>query len=64
MFHTPDNYSRWQQHDTEQENRLNELPECSECGEHIQSDFCYEVNGEYICEECMEGHKKYTEDLI
>ena len=63
MFHVSDNYDRWLQHDTEQENRLRDLPECSECGEPIQDEFCYEVNGEYICENCMDSHKKCTEDL-
>lgn len=50
--------------DREQQNWLAKRPICCECDEHIQSETCYEINGEYICESCMDDHKKYTTDLI
>ena len=40
------------------------LPMCAECGERIDSEFCYEINGEIICVTCMEQYKKFTADLM
>jgi formylmethanofuran dehydrogenase subunit E len=60
----PDNYSQWARHDAEQESELHLLPYCSECGEHIQADTCFEINDEIICEECMEHFRKYTVELM
>lgn len=55
----------WKRHDAEQEEQLNKLQECSECGDRIQDEKCFEINGKYICKKCMkENHEVYTEDLI
>ncbi len=43
---------------------LAKLPRCSECDEPIQDDFCYEINGEIICEECLKEYRKRTEDVM
>lgn len=52
-------------YDAMKEKRLAELPECCECGEHIQDEYCFEINGEYICEECLnDNHRKRTEDVV
>ena len=60
-----DNYDRWEQYDAEQEAQIKRLPVCSECGEPIQDEHCYEIDGEYICEECLENnHKKSVESII
>lgn len=40
------------------------LPECSECGEKITDDTCYEINGEYICIDCMENRMVRTRDIV
>lgn len=64
-MYIPDNYDLFARHDAEQEAQSEKLPECSECGEKIQTEHCYEVNGEYICPDCMErNHKVFTEDII
>lgn len=61
----PDNYSQWENHERRQEARLARRPVCYECGEHIQDDECWEMNGELICTDCLEtNHKKCTEDYI
>ena len=44
--------------DREQNKRLAELPECEECGEPIQDEEAYYINGGWICESCMEAYKK------
>lgn len=49
----------------DKEKELESLPACYECGKHITSEYCYEINGEYICEECLNlYHKKSTDDFI
>lgn len=58
-----DNYDFWRKHDAEQEKRLSKLPKCSECGEPIQEESCYFINGEYICESCMDNYKVYVDEL-
>lgn len=41
------------------------LPECYECGKLIEEPCCYELNGEAVCESCLEqNHKKYTTDMM
>lgn len=60
-----DNYDLWAKHDAEQEAALERLPRCCECDEPIQDDYCYEVNGECVCEGCMtQNHRKWTEDFM
>lgn len=49
----------------EQEEKVKRSPKCTECGEHIQDEYFYEIDGVYICCECMkDNHKKWTEDYI
>lgn len=58
-----DNYDLWIQHDAEMEERLSKLPVCDECGETIQTEECYEINGEVICPECLKNnHRRWVED--
>ena len=65
MSYIPDNYDKWARHDAEQEAELNKLPECCECGEKIQSEHCYEINGEYLCPVCLvDNHRKAVEDIV
>lgn len=60
-----DNYSLWERREVQLEKELALRPVCGYCDEHIQGEYCYEVNGELICEECMEDHfRKATEDCI
>lgn len=64
MFYTDDPVSDYDRYCNEQQRKLDRLPECSECGEKIQDEYCFEVNDEYICEQCMQEHKKSVELLI
>lgn len=64
-MYAPDNYSQWEEHEGQAEARLARRPVCYECGEHIQDDECWEMNGELICTDCLEtNHKKHTEDYM
>lgn len=53
-----DNYSLWEMHEADQERRLAKLPECADCGEPIQDESAYYINGEWICEDCMESYRR------
>ena len=64
-MYIPDNYDLFKQHDAEQQKQLDRLPRCSECERPIQDEFCFEVNGELVCDECMNNnHRKWVEDFI
>ena len=64
-MYCPDNYDAFCRHDAEQERALRKLPECSECGEKIMDEECYEFNGELICPTCLRDyHRKHTEDYM
>jgi formylmethanofuran dehydrogenase subunit E len=59
MYRTDDPYDDFLRHDAEQQAWLDSLPRCAICGEPIQDEYCYEINGENICEECLyENYRK------
>lgn len=58
-----DNYDLFREHDLEMEKALEKLPHCSCCGEPIQEDYFYEINGEVLCVHCLnEYYRKDTAD--
>jgi formylmethanofuran dehydrogenase subunit E len=62
MYRTNDPFADLDRWEWEKERRLNKLPKCSECGEHIQSEYAYQFNGEYICPDCLAAHKVDIEE--
>ena len=65
MYHTDNPLADFNRHDAEQERKRQQLPICYECGNPITDEYLYEINGEYICSECLESnHKKSVEDVI
>lgn len=64
-MYIPDNYDKWEQHEAEKQAEFARLPLCSCCCEPIQDDFCYQIDGEIFCEECLnEQFRKETDSLI
>lgn len=65
IFRTDDpaaDFDRW---DAEQTAWLAKRPVCCYCGEPIKDDFCYEINGEYYCEDCLDMHfRKAVNDCV
>ena len=57
----PDNYDLWERHEREKERKLASRPDCKDCGNHIQDDFYFEVEGDILCEECM--YDRYCKDV-
>ena len=65
MFYTGDPLSDFAKHDAEQQAQLDKLPECAECGEKIQDEYAYYINGEWIHEKCMnENYRKEVSDYV
>ena len=60
-----DAYSQWDHRERKREAWLRKRPVCCYCGEHIQSEYFYLINGEPICEDCLESElRKNTEDYM
>ncbi len=50
--------------EAEQESWLSERPECADCGEHIQDEQAYYINGEWMCQGCMSTYLVEVRDYI
>lgn len=58
-----DNYSVWEANERRMEDWLSRKPICSYCGQHIQDERLFDINGLLYHEECAkEEFLKYTED--
>ena len=44
--------------DAEQNGKLEALPVCADCDEHIQDEKAYYINGEWICMNCMSSYER------
>ena len=60
IFRTDDPLADFESWDAEQQKTSEQLPTCCECGEKIRDDFCYEIEGEPICGECMYEHHRIS----
>jgi formylmethanofuran dehydrogenase subunit E len=54
MSRMPDNYDLWEQHQAEQDKQLESCDICSECGNPIQDDHYYNINGDLWCPNCID----------
>lgn len=60
-----DVYDMWEQRESEKERELQKLPVCSECGEPIQTEICFEFDDELICPDCLNRyHRKWVDDYV
>lgn len=61
----PDNYDIWRAHQTRIEETEKRLPRCDRCKLRIADDYLYHIDGEILCEECMnEKYRKDTDDYM
>lgn len=49
------------QHDTECERWLERRPVCADCGEHIQDEYMYVIDGKNICPSCLEDYREWID---
>lgn len=55
----------FESYDWEQTRKLEKLPKCDYCFDPIQDDCYYEINGEIICECCIDRFfRKAVEDYV
>lgn len=57
VFYSNDPIADFDAWDAEQNRQLAKLPVCADCDDPIQDDFAYYINGEWICERCMDAYK-------
>lgn len=63
-MNVPDNYDIYQSHQRSLDRELSRLPVCAYCDNPIQDECYYEIEGETICEECLNANfRKYVCDL-
>lgn len=58
MSYTDDPLADFTSYDRGQAKRLERLPECADCGEPIQDETAFYIDGEWICENCMEAYRQ------
>lgn len=65
FYRTDDPVADFEKHDAEQEAELEKMPVCTNCLEHIQGGYLFDIEGEIYCEECAyELFRKDTVDYI
>lgn len=62
MFYTDDPIADYERYSAQQEAELDRLPRCSECDQPIQEEYAYYINGEWICESCMNSY--YRKEVV
>ena len=55
-FRTGDPLDDFNRHDREQAKRLEQLPECDHCHKPIQDEHYFDINGDVICEKCLNNN--------
>ena len=55
MFDMSDRCEMWL---SEQEKKLSHFPKCDQCGEHIQDEYRYRIDGYLLCESCFDEYVK------
>lgn len=54
MPYSDDPLMDFDRYDREQAKRLAELPVCDYCNEPVQDDHYYLINGDNVCQDCLE----------
>ena len=58
VFRTGDPLTDFARHEAEREAWLAKRPVCADCEQHIQEEEAYYINGEWICEDCMDSYRQ------
>lgn len=62
---TSDPIADFHRYDAEQQQKLSELPVCSDCYEPIQGEHYFEFDCYFYCEDCLvNNHRKWVEDYV
>ena len=64
-MHIPDYNELFDRYDEKQQREMDKLPKCEYCGEPITNDFLYNINGDIICEDCLnDNFRKHVDDYM
>lgn len=58
MIYTNDPLSDFYRHDAEQDKQLKRLPRCAKCGEYIQQDTAVYIDGDWLCDDCVDRFRR------
>lgn len=58
---TDDPLKDFESWDREQAKQLAKLPLCNICGEPIQQEKAFKLDGEFICDDCIDNLKEYID---
>ncbi len=62
---TDDPIADFERHERQQQEQLERFPVCCECDKPITDEHYFEINGECLCEGCLnEHHRKWTDDYV
>lgn len=61
MYRSDDPELDFLRYDMEEQEWLKSRPKCRVCGEHIQDEKAYFINGWWICDICIEHYRKVVE---
>ena len=65
MIWTDDPVADFERYDAILQEQLKQMPHCINCGEPIQDDHLFNIDGDLFCEECMvENFRRSTEDYV
>lgn len=65
MGWTSDPSRDYDRHDARQESRLKRFPRCGFCKQRIQDGYFYEIEDDFVCEECLAEHfRRSVDDYI
>ena len=65
MYYTDNPIADFMRYDAEQQRKISLLPVCSVCKHHIQDDWCYKIEGNFFCCDCLNKlYRRNTEDYV
>ena len=64
MDYMPDYTELHAMHEALLEKRIEKYPKCDCCGERILDDEFFNIEGTYICENCIDDFKVNTDDYV
>ena len=65
FFSTNDPIADYHRYDAVQQREVERCPKCDYCDAPITVDTYYDLDGDIVCEECLDRHfKKFTDDYI
>ena len=65
MRYTDDPIADYDAYEAECAERLEKRPLCYICGERIQDEYLFEIDGDLICEECLkDNYRRSTDSYI